>query len=197
MARGVRTRSHACLVRAPARTRHVAWIACQVSSCQVRTRGCRARCRRARWTRHTSDRSRAQSWVERAGAREALVEGDLTPPPCRSPTPPHPAVCAEGAPLASLSLPLSLTQDVRADAGRLRAAGDGCLGRGGAQPGRCSSGYEPGPRVRNLLSEPGPRARDLLSEPGLRARNLLSEDSGPWGGGSQPGGRPANCQTYC
>ena len=80
---------------------------------------------------------------------------------------------------------------MRAHAGRLRAAGDGCLGRGGAQPGRCSSGYEPGPRVRNLLSEPGPRARDLLSEPGLRARNLLSEDSGPWGGGSQPGGRPA------
>ena len=47
----------------------------------LRTRRSPAPTRRARWTRRTSDTSRAQSWVERAGAREALVEGDLTPPP--------------------------------------------------------------------------------------------------------------------
>jgi hypothetical protein len=51
----------------------------------------------------------AQSWVERAGAREALVEGDLTPPPV-DPLPhsrTH-SLCRGCASCLSLSLPLSL-----------------------------------------------------------------------------------------
>jgi len=59
----------------------------------------RARCRRARWTRP------ARSRPGRAGGSpRGPAKNRLDPPPCRSHTPPHHALCAEGAPLASLSL---------------------------------------------------------------------------------------------
>ena len=88
-----------CMPRAGSRP-HSAYrmdtvVACQVPSCQVSSR-----------LGHVARPSRPGRVCREA--HEARVEGGCNPPPCRSPTPPHPAVCAEGGPLVSLSLPLSL-----------------------------------------------------------------------------------------
>ena len=133
----IKSCSHACLVRAPARTRHVAHSACQVIVAP-------------RWT-WRPDTWRPDPGSSAAGAARGPSGRRFDPPPCRSPTPSSTrdrlcggcASCLSLSPSLSLSLPLSMNET--------RAAHRVVRGLGSAARPECPATLDR-PRRRRLKS---------------------------------------------